>query len=120
MSIGTDEGASSAHGTVVCRFDQLAPGSASRFMVNGTAVAVVRIGDDVYAIGDACSHGDISLSEGEVLCAEKEIECWKHGSSFSLVSGEPQTLPATRPVPVFVARVIAGDVVIDVEVEAAS
>ena len=34
-------------------------------------IAVVRIGDDVYAIGDVCSHQDISLSEGEVLCDER-------------------------------------------------
>ena len=34
-------------------------------------------------------------------CDEREIECWKHGSTFSLVTGEPQTLPATQPVPVY-------------------
>ena len=54
-------------GTVVCAFADLAPGSATRFDVGGVPVAVVRIGDDVYAIGDTCSHADISLSEGEVL-----------------------------------------------------
>jgi 3-phenylpropionate/trans-cinnamate dioxygenase ferredoxin subunit len=48
----------------VCRFDDLAPNSATRFVVDGTAVAVVRIGDDVYALGDTCSHADVSLSEG--------------------------------------------------------
>lgn len=101
--------------TVVCAFADLAPGSATRFDVGGVPVAVVRIGDDVYAIGDTCSHADISLSEGEVLCAEKEIECWKHGSAFSLVTGEPQTLPATRPVPVYVARVVDGNVEIVLE-----
>ena len=101
--------------TVVCAFDDLAPGSATRFYVDGTAVAVVRIGDDVYAIGDVCSHGEVSLSEGEVLCEEKELECWKHGSAFSLETGEPQTLPAIRAVPVFVARVVNGNVVISIE-----
>ena len=101
--------------TVVCAFDALAPGSATRFDVDGVAVAVVRIGDDVYAIGDVCSHGEVSLSEGEVLCAEKELECWKHGSSFSVETGQPQTLPATRPVPVFVAQVVDGNVEISVE-----
>lgn len=100
---------------IVCAFDELAPGSATRFDINGVAVAVVRIGDDVYAIGDTCSHGEVSLSEGEVLCDEKELECWKHGSSFSLETGEPQTLPAVRPVPVFVARVIDGNVEISIE-----
>jgi 3-phenylpropionate/trans-cinnamate dioxygenase ferredoxin subunit len=101
---------------VVCALADLAPGAARRFDVSGRAVAVVRIGDDVYAIGDTCSHADVSLSEGEVFCDAKELECWKHGSSFSLVTGEPSTLPATKPVPVYVARVVDGNVEIDVEV----
>jgi 3-phenylpropionate/trans-cinnamate dioxygenase ferredoxin subunit len=62
---------------------------------------VVRIGDDFYALGDRCSHADFSLSEGEVLPDDLEIECWKHGSTFSLTTGEPQSLPATKPVPVY-------------------
>jgi 3-phenylpropionate/trans-cinnamate dioxygenase ferredoxin component len=99
--------------TVVCRLDEIAPGTAKRFELDGTAVAVVRIGDDVYAIGDTCSHANVSLSEGEVFCDEKEIECWKHGSTFSLVTGEPQSLPATQPVPVYVARVDDGNVVVE-------
>ncbi|MBI4932295.1 MAG: non-heme iron oxygenase ferredoxin subunit [Actinobacteria bacterium] len=102
--------------TPVCELSDLAPGSATRFDVNGRAVAVVRIGDDVYAIGDTCSHADVSLSEGEVWCDEKELECWKHGSTFSLVTGRPSTLPATQPVPVYVATVVDGTVHIDVEI----
>lgn len=101
----------------VCRFDDLADPSATKFVVNGVAVAVVRIGDDVFALGDRCTHGDVSLSEGEIVCADRTIECWKHGSAFSLDTGEPQTLPATQPVPVFVARVVDGDVVITIETE---
>ena len=101
--------------TTVCRLGALAPNSANRVMVNGRAVSVIRIGDDVYAIGDVCSHADISLSEGELYCDSKEIECWKHGSLFSIETGQAVTLPATQPVPVFVARVVDGDVVVDVE-----
>ena len=48
-----------------------------------------------------CSHADYSLSEGDVWEDEREIECPKHGSTFSLMTGEPQTLPATQPVPVY-------------------
>jgi 3-phenylpropionate/trans-cinnamate dioxygenase ferredoxin subunit len=51
-----------------------------------------------------------------VWCDEKELECWKHGSAFSLVTGEPSTLPATQPVPVYVASVVDGMVHIDLEV----
>ena len=79
----------------------LAPGTAMRVEVDGRPVAVVRIGDDVYAIGDVCSHANVSLSEGEIHVEDREIECWKHGSTFSLETGAPQSLPATQPVPVY-------------------
>ena len=91
---------------------ELAPGTAKRVEGEGHPVALVRIDDDVYAIGDTCSHANVSLSEGEVLADEREIECWKHGSTFSLVTGEPQTLPATQPVPVYEARVEDGQIVV--------
>ncbi len=94
----------------VCARDDLAPGSARCFDVDGQRVAVVRVGDDFYAIGDTCSHADFSLSEGDVWEDELEIECPKHGSTFSLVTGEPQTLPATQPVPVYEITVEGDDV----------
>ena len=90
--------------------DELSPGTVRRVMVDGVAVAVVRCGDDVYAIGDVCSHANVSLSDGEVWCDEKELECPKHGSTFSLETGEPVTLPATQPVPTYRAQVVDGQV----------
>jgi 3-phenylpropionate/trans-cinnamate dioxygenase ferredoxin component len=90
----------------------LSPGAAKRIELDGHAIALVRIGDDVYAIGDTCSHANVSLSEGEVLPEDREIECWKHGSTFSLETGEPQTLPATQPVPVYEVRVDDGEIVV--------
>jgi 3-phenylpropionate/trans-cinnamate dioxygenase ferredoxin subunit len=90
----------------------LVHGRARRVELDGHRIALVRIGDDVYAISDRCSHADIALSEGEVWCDEREIECWKHGSTFSLITGEPQTLPATQPVPVYEARVENGEIVV--------
>jgi nitrite reductase/ring-hydroxylating ferredoxin subunit len=99
---GAKSGAPSSRGdrhddvTAVCALDDLDPGTARRFDVDGLRIAVVRIGDDVYAIGDTCSHADVSLSEGEVWCEERELECWKHGSTFSLETGEPHH-PAGHP-----------------------
>jgi 3-phenylpropionate/trans-cinnamate dioxygenase ferredoxin subunit len=98
----------------VCPLDELAPGTARKFDVDGRPVAVVRIGDDVYAIGDTCSHAEVSLSEGEVYADTCEIECVKHGSTFDLKTGEPLTLPATQPVPVYDAVVEDGQVVVTV------
>ena len=103
--------------SVVCSLDELAPGAARRFEIDGVAVAVVRIDDDVYAIGDVCSHANVSLSGGEVWCDEREIECPKHGSMFDLTTGEAVTLPATQPVPVYSASVIDGNIVVDITID---
>ena len=94
----------------VCHVDDVAPGSAKRVDVDGHRLCVVRIDDDWYALGDECSHADYSLSEGDVWEDECEIECPKHGSTFSLRTGEALTLPATRPVPVYDVQVDGDDV----------
>jgi len=94
--------------------DELKPGTARRFDVGEHRIALVRIGDDFYAIGDRCSHADYSLAEGDVWEDECEIECPKHGSTFSLTTGEPQTLPATQPVPIYTVSVEGDDVFVDI------
>ncbi len=75
----------------------LLDGVAQRLDSGEASICVVRCGDSVYAIDDVCSHEDYSLSVGEVDVEECAIECWKHGSLFSLVTGAPLTFPATRP-----------------------
>ena len=97
-------------GTDIGAFDDLVDGAAARFEVDGEPVAVVRVGDEVYAVHDICSHANVSLSEGDVWCDELELECPKHASAFSLVTGEPSTLPATQPVDVYHASVVDGRV----------
>ena len=96
----------------LCSVDDVDTGSARRFDLEGHRIALIRIENDFYAIGDRCSHANVSLSEGEVYAKEREIECWKHGSTFSLVTGEPQSLPATKPVPVYEVAVEDGDVMV--------
>ena len=98
----------------LCALDELTPLDPKRFDVGKHRICVVRIDDDVYAIGDTCSHAEVSLSEGEIDPDLKHVECWKHGSNFSLVTGEPDCLPATQPVPVYDVRVVDGDVVVEV------
>jgi 3-phenylpropionate/trans-cinnamate dioxygenase ferredoxin subunit len=100
--------------TRICAAADIEPNSANRFVVDGVAIALVRIDDDFYAIGDRCSHADVSLSEGEIDPGDRHIECWKHGSRFSLETGEPDCLPATKPVPVFAVKVDGGDVYLEV------
>jgi 3-phenylpropionate/trans-cinnamate dioxygenase ferredoxin component len=97
----------------LCAYDELVAGAARRFDIGGHRIAVVRIVDDLYAIGDTCSHAEVSLSEGIVFEDDLEIECWKHGATFSLTTGEPQSLPATKPVPVYEIRRDGADVMVE-------
>jgi 3-phenylpropionate/trans-cinnamate dioxygenase ferredoxin subunit len=97
---------------VLCKVIDIEPGTAKRFDVGRHRIALVRCDDDFYAIGDRCTHADVSLAEGDVYCEEREIECWKHGSTFSLVDGKPQSLPATKAEPVYDVVVRGDDVVV--------
>jgi 3-phenylpropionate/trans-cinnamate dioxygenase ferredoxin subunit len=96
------------------RRDEIKPGTARRLDVGPAGVCLVRIEDDFYAIGDRCSHANVSLSEGEIDPEDRWIECWKHGSAFSLEDGQPQSLPATQPVPVYEVRIDGDDVVVTI------
>lgn len=99
----------------VCALADIEPDSSKRIDVEGHRLAVVRLGDEVFVIGDRCSHADFSLAEGEIDVADKTIECWKHGSTFSLENGEPQCLPATRRVPTYEVSIDGGDILVTAE-----
>ena len=91
----------------------LPDGSGVRVDAAGHRIAVFRVGESVYALGDRCSHDEASLSEGEVY--DGAVECPRHGSEFDLITGKPGSFPATRPVEVYTAEVTDGDVYLNLE-----
>ncbi|MDM4763124.1 non-heme iron oxygenase ferredoxin subunit [Galbitalea sp. SE-J8] len=96
----------------VCAVAELETDAAKRVVVDGIPIALVLdSAGTVHAIGDTCTHGDISLSEGFV--EGNTLECWAHGSQFELTTGKPLTLPAYEPVPVFAVSILDGDIFID-------
>ena len=100
----------------IAPLEDLPDGRGVRVDIGPLQIAVFRIDDEVFALGDQCSHAKASLSEGEVF--DGEVECPRHGSPFDLKTGEPQTLPATRPVPVFPIEVRDGEVYLILDPEA--
>lgn len=97
----------------ITELDQLPRGRGVRVTVGEHRIAMFRIDDEVYAIGDRCSHAEASLAEGEVW--DHSIECPRHGSEFDLRTGEPGALPATVPVPVYEVSVEDGTVYVELE-----
>ena len=92
-------------------FASLAGGNPVKIEKNGRTICVARVGDQVFAIDDTCSHSDASLSEGEIL--DFKIECWLHGAEFDLRTGEALTPPAVAPIKVYPVIVDGDSVTVD-------
>ncbi len=75
-------------------FSVLVEGKPIAIDVDGVAVCVAKVGDEVFAVADTCTHSEASLSEGEITGTK--IECWLHGAEFDLRTGEALTPPATE------------------------
>ena len=78
--------------------------------VGGTQVLLVRNGDDVFAIGNRCTHMGAPLARGPVTFAGslQTVRCPLHGSTFDLMTGKVMKGPATEPEPAFETRVTDG------------
>ncbi len=93
----------------VCALDELPAVGAALAEIGGEKVAMVRTQDGtVHAVQDTCTHGAVSLSEGEVDGCT--LECWLHGSRFDLRTGKPLSPPATVPIRVYSVKIEGDDV----------
>lgn len=98
--------------TRACAVSELAADHALRVVIDDIPIAIVKdSAGEIHAIGDTCSHGQISLADGFV--EDDTLECWAHGSAFSIKTGMPLNLPAYEPVPVFLVEVDGEEVFID-------
>ena len=103
-----------SHGEFVraCALSELPADGALGVEVAGVPVALIRTGDEVFALHDVCSHEEVPLSEGEVY--DHTVECWLHGSCFDLRSGKPTGPPATKPVTTYPVKIDGDDVLVAV------
>ena len=83
-------------------FSTLVDGKPQKISLGEKDVCVARIGEEVFAVADTCTHSDASLSEGEV--SNYKIECWLHGAEFDLRTGEAITPPAVQALETFEVR----------------
>ena len=95
----------------VARLDEIPDEGMKQVVVRGELVGLYRVGEDVYAINDVCTHEEAYLTEGEFDAEELEVECPLHGSHFNIVDGSVRILPATRPVATYPVKV-EGDLVL--------
>jgi 3-phenylpropionate/trans-cinnamate dioxygenase ferredoxin component len=95
----------------VAKLDEIPDGGMKQVVVKGDLVGLYRVGADVYAMGDVCTHEEAYLTEGDFDPDELEVECPLHESHFNVATGQVRILPATRPEPIYPVR-IEGDLVL--------
>jgi nitrite reductase/ring-hydroxylating ferredoxin subunit len=74
--------------------DQLPPGSAREFELDGRIIALFHANGRILAIDGICAHQGGPLAEGEVQNCR--VSCPWHGWTFDLLSGQNTTNPRIR------------------------
>jgi nitrite reductase/ring-hydroxylating ferredoxin subunit len=80
--------------------------------VGGMNLALFRIGEEVFALLDMCSHGQARLSDGYV--EDGCVECPLHQGLIDIRSGGPRKPPITEPVQTYPARIRDGRIEIEI------
>ena len=88
--------------------DDFPDGASWPVRVAGQEVAVFRLGEELHALADRCTHGMARLSDGYV--EDDCVECPLHQGTFDIRSGAARCAPATVAVRTFPVRVVAGRV----------
>lgn len=94
----------------VAKLEEIPDGGMKQVTVGGALIGLYRTGNDVYAMGDVCTHEEAYLTDGDFEADELEVECPLHGSRFNVQTGAVRILPATRPEPAYEVK-IEGDLV---------
>lgn len=81
--------------------------------VAGRDLALYRVGEDVYATDNICTHGHARLCDG--FLDGHEIECPLHQGKFDVRNGQPTCPPVTEPLRSYPVKIEGSRVFIQVE-----
>ncbi|MDR5776488.1 MULTISPECIES: anthranilate 1,2-dioxygenase ferredoxin subunit AndAb [unclassified Caballeronia] len=98
---------------VIGTLEDFTEGEPSAVVACDKPIAVFRMGDEVFALHDLCTHGHARLSEGFV--EDGCVECPLHQGLFDIRTGAPQCAPVTEAVRSYPIRIVDGQVEIHVE-----
>lgn len=94
----------------VCSTADLLPGEKAVAWDGDTAIVVINLDGEFYAIEDRCTHDEYELSPGTIDTREGSIECVLHGARYDIRSGEALCAPAYTPVAKFPVKIEDGQV----------
>jgi 3-phenylpropionate/trans-cinnamate dioxygenase ferredoxin subunit len=74
--------------------------------VEGRAIVIFKIADQLFAIGDICTHDDGPLGDGDL--EGFNIVCPRHGGEFDVRDGKATQMPAVVDIPAYPVKVVNG------------
>lgn len=80
-------------------------------LVGNREIALYRVGEDVYATDNICTHGHARLCDG--FLDGHEIECPLHQGKFDVRTGKAMCQPLTEDVRVLAVKVDDGYVFVE-------
>jgi 3-phenylpropionate/trans-cinnamate dioxygenase ferredoxin subunit len=92
----------------VATLDEIPNGGRKSVVFDDRAVLLLRIGGDVYAVEDVCSHDGQPLTDGPM--EGTAIECPRHGARFDVRTGRPLCMPAVEPIATFEVKLQGNDI----------
>jgi nitrite reductase/ring-hydroxylating ferredoxin subunit len=89
---------------------ELEEGSILAVRINGERIALYKIGGEIYATSEMCSHSDCSLEDFGKIVESDQVECICHGARFRIKTGEVTRVPAEVPLKTYAVRVEENEV----------
>ena len=92
---------------------ELKDGEVKGIKIRGEQIALYRLGDEVLATSDICTHEECIISDNFYIEGE-EVECTCHGSRFNIKSGENTVPPAAEPLKTYKVKIEGEEVLVEV------
>ena len=92
----------------VAELGELPESTALQVMLAGQPIALYNVGGQIFATHDLCTHGQASLSFGEIQ--GENIECPLHQGSFHIPTGKAISAPCTEDVKTYPVKVTDGSI----------
>lgn len=80
---------------------------------DGRRIVLVRIGEEVFALQDQCTHEEFPLSEGWI--EDGALCCAFHGARFDPRTGAALALPAYEALKTFPTAIVDGRIIITLD-----
>ena len=95
-----------------CNLDQVPDGQLFGFVHDNKKILLANIKGKIHATDLICTHADADLSTG--FLSDEGVRCPLHLSVFNLDNGEPQNLPAEKPLNVYNVKIDDNKIYVEV------